>query len=333
VITATYTINQYTLEFVDHDGTVLQTADYDFGADLSGVTPPTDPTRVGYTFDGWSGTIPATMGATKVTIIASYSINEYTVQYNVDGVITDENVDFGSTLQNIPTPVKPGYEFVGWQLNDVAVDLSTYVQDTSNKTFVAIFRDVELPVISGVSDTEVQLSEIDLFTTPTPIVTDNVDANLVAIVSYFNSDSTIEYDTYLEFKEALINSGSGVMKYNVMDSEGNEAIEKVIVILVNDDVKPQVTGVENDRVYEKDTEVTITFNEGTASLNGEAIESGTVVNEAGDYVLIITDDAGNISTVSFTIEGGSLWWLILILGVSILATTGYIFKKNIFGRR
>ena len=46
-------MKQYTVEYVDYDGTVLQTADYDFGTDLSGVTAPTDPSRERYTFSGW----------------------------------------------------------------------------------------------------------------------------------------------------------------------------------------------------------------------------------------------------------------------------------------
>jgi len=36
----------YTLSYVDHDGTVLKTQDFEFGADLSSVIPPIDPTRI-----------------------------------------------------------------------------------------------------------------------------------------------------------------------------------------------------------------------------------------------------------------------------------------------
>ncbi|WP_165921291.1 hypothetical protein, partial [Paenibacillus albiflavus] len=47
---------------------------------------------------------------------------------------------------------------------------------------------------------------------------------------------------------------------------------------------------------------TITFNEGTATLNGSAFISGSTVSAEGDYTLVVTDAAGNVTTVSFTID-------------------------------
>ena len=118
-IAATYTIKQYTLEYVDYDGTVLQTEDYDFGADLSGVTPPIDPSREGYEFSGWSITRPLTMRTTKITVTAMYTINKYAVEYiDYDGtVLQTEDYDFGADLSGITEPTDPsreGYTFNGW---------------------------------------------------------------------------------------------------------------------------------------------------------------------------------------------------------------------------
>jgi uncharacterized repeat protein (TIGR02543 family) len=120
-ITATYTINQYAFDYVDYDGTVLQTTDYEYGADLSGVTAPSDPARVGYTFYRWGGTVPETMGATKITITALYSINKYTIRYNLDGgsnnVGNVKTYNINSKTITLLPAKKASATFLGWYDN------------------------------------------------------------------------------------------------------------------------------------------------------------------------------------------------------------------------
>jgi len=116
---ARWTINQYTVEFIDHNGTVLQTANYDYGASLSSVTAPTNPTRIGYTFVTWIGTVPLSMGSSKVTLMATYTLNQYTVEYvDHDGtVLQTANYDYGYNLSCVTPPLSPtrtGYTFKNW---------------------------------------------------------------------------------------------------------------------------------------------------------------------------------------------------------------------------
>ncbi|WP_335547459.1 Ig-like domain-containing protein [Neobacillus drentensis] len=67
-----------------------------------------------------------------------------------------------------------------------------------------------------------------------------------------------------------------------------------------DTTSPVVTGIENNGLY--NTDVTVSFNEGTATLNGEAFTSESVVTAEGNYTLVVTDAAGNKTTVMFTID-------------------------------
>lgn len=63
---------QYTIRFLDWDGTVLKTQTL---APDQLIVPPPDPTRSGYTFDGWNPTLPADMLPTaSVDYRAEYSI-------------------------------------------------------------------------------------------------------------------------------------------------------------------------------------------------------------------------------------------------------------------
>ena len=64
-----------------------------------------------------------------------------------------------------------------------------------------------------------------------------------------------------------------------------------------------LSGVANGKTYNSD--VTINFNEGSATLNGRPFAGGTTVSENGSYVLSVTDLNGKIRTVSFAISKAS----------------------------
>lgn len=61
-----------------------------------------------------------------------------------------------------------------------------------------------------------------------------------------------------------------------------------------------VNGVENNGLYNKN--VTITFNEATAKLDGKEFKSETTVTDEGNHTLVVTDASGNATTVKFTID-------------------------------
>ena len=108
---------EYIIEFIDYDGMVIQTLNYDFGVDLSGVRAPADPAREGYTFDGWDAILPNKMPENNVIIYASYSIIQYSVLFDTTGGSIEENntimVNYGSSII-LPSPTKPGFTFLGW---------------------------------------------------------------------------------------------------------------------------------------------------------------------------------------------------------------------------
>jgi hypothetical protein len=81
----------------------------------------------------------------------------------------------------------------------------------------------------------------------------------------------------------------------VKDAVGN----KRTVVFTIDKIAPVVSGVSNGKYTNP---VTISFKEGKATLDGKAFTSGTEVSVEGEHTLVVTDAAGNKTTIVFTID-------------------------------
>lgn len=98
---------------------------------------------------------------------------------------------------------------------------------------------------------------------------------------------------------------NGVYSIRVKD-KNREYILKRIKISNIDKTLPSVSGVKNNSTYSK--EVTIKFwDKGgsgirSATLDGKKIKSGTKYSKKGTHTLKVTDNAGNIRSIKFTIK-------------------------------
>ena len=115
----------YNIQFVNYDGTVLQTSELSAGETpaYNGATPTKPATaEYTYTFAGWSPSITAVEGAQTYTATYSSVKNQYEVIFqNEDGTeLQRSNVTYGVTPKyNGETPEKPAtaeftYTFAGW---------------------------------------------------------------------------------------------------------------------------------------------------------------------------------------------------------------------------
>jgi len=67
-----------------------------------------------------------------------------------------------------------------------------------------------------------------------------------------------------------------------------------------DKTVPVITGVADNGLYTANR--TITFNEGSASLNNNVFTSGSTVSTDGNYTLVVIDAAGNSTTINFILD-------------------------------
>ena len=120
--------NDYTITYMVDDSQYAQQT-YHYG---DTITAPTAPTKTGYTFTGWSPSLPATMPAMDKTVTAQFSAADYTLTYKAAGsTYTTQTYHYGDTVTPPANPTIPGQAFNGWTnlpstmpANDVEVSAS-----------------------------------------------------------------------------------------------------------------------------------------------------------------------------------------------------------------
>ena len=108
---AVWHVNSYTIAFNANGGTGGKTVTQDYGSALSAPTV----TRTGYTFNGWSPSVPTTVPNGNVTYTAQWKMNQYTVKFDANGGEGgwSRSMDYGATI-TAPTVTRTGYTFTGW---------------------------------------------------------------------------------------------------------------------------------------------------------------------------------------------------------------------------
>ena len=140
---ARWEVNTYTITVKPENGEADITITQNYG------TPITAPTltREGYQFNGWDKAFPVTMPAEDLTITAQWTVNQYTITYNLDGGTAEGNPDtytIETGAFNLKNPTKSSYTFTGWSgtgldgENNMTVTIPT--GSTGNRTYTAHWR-------------------------------------------------------------------------------------------------------------------------------------------------------------------------------------------------
>ena len=135
-ITARWQIKRVTITFNTDGGTAVTPITQNYG---TAVTAPAVPSRTGYTFAGWSPALPESMPPENLTVTAMWAGNLYTVHFDASPAQApaDQQVRYGATYGTLPEPVREGYAFTGWYLNNRRVDVMTTVSTAEEHTLTA----------------------------------------------------------------------------------------------------------------------------------------------------------------------------------------------------
>ena len=115
------TTTKYTVKFNTNGGSSVSSQKVEDGKTAS---KPSDPIKKGYSFIGWYSDEAcntaydfATAITGNITIYAKWSIESYTVAFDVKGgkeTIDDQTVEYNGTITRPNNPTKDGYTFGGW---------------------------------------------------------------------------------------------------------------------------------------------------------------------------------------------------------------------------
>lgn len=157
--------------------------------------------------------------------------------------------------------------------------------------------------IKNVGEYIVVLTDAYGNTTTKTIVIDNSKPVVTGVSNrvIYNSTRVITFNEGIaKMNGELFISGDSIA------SEGEYTLEvvngmgyKTVVHFTIDKTAPIISGVESKNYLV--TTPAITFNEGTAKLDGKVFNSGSKVTSTGSHTLVVTDLAGNSSTVSFVV--------------------------------
>ena len=148
VVNYNYDRNKYTLTINPNGGTYNGSTSNTITSEyFETVKTIPSPTREGYTFKNWTiagnSTLvdtTLTIGSESTNLVANYEANKYTVSFNPNGGTVDTSsieVTYGSTYGTLPTPIRDGYNFIGWYTDASgggAVLASSQVKITESQT-------------------------------------------------------------------------------------------------------------------------------------------------------------------------------------------------------
>lgn len=149
VFYAKFTKKTYTVSF-DNQGATWDEKQVSYGDKVT--LPAANPTRRGYTFNGWvtssgAGNVTNIAITGDTTFYASWTAETYTITFDSAGGSTVNPITYTieTAVSTLPTPTKEGYNFVSWMEEDT---YETYVSipkgTTGNKTLVAQWRNSEV---------------------------------------------------------------------------------------------------------------------------------------------------------------------------------------------
>lgn len=240
------------------------------------VTSPAQPTISGFGLDTGSSSTDKITNDTTPTLTGTAEANS-TVTVNCNGHLSGTTTADGSGNWSYPSPEQ------GDGTSSYSVTAADAAGNVSLPSYAYVITiDTTPPTVTGVTNGAFYNTSV------TPGIGDGV------------ATLTKDGGTAAPYTSTPIDAeGSYVLVSTDLAGNGTT------ISFVIDKTPPEVTGVTNGSVY--GTSVSATFTEGTATLKKDSDSplpylTDTAINTNGSYQLVVTDLAGNSTTVDFTVD-------------------------------
>ena len=150
----------YLVRFLDWDGSIISAHRYNSG---DTITKPSDPSRTGYQFTGWSPVVPSTC-TKSADYTAQYSAKNVTVVFRSwDGaLLSSKTYKYGTEIEVPTAPKRIHYKFKGWTppISTIATADVEYTAQYEYAEYTMTFIDWDGTVISSFTYTEGSIAAI-----------------------------------------------------------------------------------------------------------------------------------------------------------------------------
>ena len=233
---------KYTVKFDSNGGSKVSSQTVIEG---NKATKPTNPTKKGYDFAGWTLNGKSYDFSSKVnaniTLVATWKeeAKKYTVKFNTDGgtTISNKTVTEGDKVVKPTNPTKKGYIFMGWTLNGTAYNFSSKV--TENITLVATWREakkytVTFDVDGGTAVASQTITEGNKATKPT-----NPTKSGYTFTGWTLNGKAYDFTAIVNSNITLVATWKEIKKFSVtFDSNGGTSVASQTITEGNKVTKP-----------------------------------------------------------------------------------------------
>lgn len=144
---ATYTTGAvlYTVTFINEDGTLISSKQYNYGDTVEQPVAPEKATDKTYTYEfaGWDNTVTTVKGNATYTATYTATYIDYTVKFADENgdILSEKTYHYGDTVKQPETPAKAAdntytYEFAGWDKTVTAVEGDVTYTATYTSTYI-----------------------------------------------------------------------------------------------------------------------------------------------------------------------------------------------------
>jgi hypothetical protein len=257
-----------------------------------------EPEKEGYTFSGWSE-VPELMPLKDVTVIGSFTVNEYQVIYVLDGeVYQTVTVAYGSTLVLPEVAEREGYTFSGWSgvpetmpAKDVTITGSFSVNYYTVEYYLdgELFSSEKVAYGSVIPTPEVPSKEGYNFDgwqdIPSTMPSEDIVINGVYSANVYQLIYIVDGETYeiqsISYGEEIIPIEPPIKEGYVFSgwSAIPETMPANIVVVIGNFV------VDNVRTYFDDNQVNVYSIDGKLLLNNVSLEDAKKILQRGIYII------------------------------------------------